>query len=688
MKKRSFIIVLVLMLAIASLQAQNYNMGSSSSVTTCTGNFYDSGGPSGNYTKDEDYTMTFYPGSAGSIVKFTFTLFVIEYQSNCNKDYLRIYDGESSSDPLIGEYCGTDSPGTILATGPTGAITFVFHSDNKNSVYSGWVASISCATGGQGFSGVWTGNTSNDWNDSGNWDDGNVPGVSTDVVIPTSPEGGYFPESNSGNTAVCNNLTIETGAHLFVPADNNLTVSATLSNLAGEAGLVIKSSASGTGSLIHNTTNVSATIEQYLTNMQWHYIGSPVENETANIFVLPSGHSDIYLQIHDELTNIWGDYITDPTTQLELGRGYKIWVGNPSGGIQQDEIVKFSGELNNGDYTTGSNGYFDLSYTSGSGFNLISNPYPSALTGNIGSWDKKWVSNAIWVWDSGLGNYLFWNGSNGSNSNGYGTLANGIIPPLQGFFVQTTKSNVNTGLTIPQSSRLHSSQTFYKSTDSFSKILQLDVVGNESRDGMFIVFNEDATNGFDEALDVNKFFGMAEAPQLYSKVGSEYLSVNNLPLVQNECVVNISFSCNTSGIYELEASFLESFNDFTEVYLEDIVENTLHNLNEISSYSFFHDEGNIADRFKIHFGLLNGVNSEHLNDIRVYSFNNYIYINNSKQEELDVSVYNMLGQEVRVSNSSALPMTLTKIALHGLSGYYIVKVISSEGTTTKKISIH
>ena len=112
-------------------------------VTTCMGNFYDSGGPSGSYNNNEDFIMTFYPGTAGAMLQFDFTSFSIESQSSCNYDYLNIYDGTNTSATLIGQYCGTNSPGFFTATNPAGAITFQFHSDGSVTDV-GWVASLSC----------------------------------------------------------------------------------------------------------------------------------------------------------------------------------------------------------------------------------------------------------------------------------------------------------------------------------------------------------------------------------------------------------------------------------------------------------------------------------------------------------------------------------------------------------------
>ena len=113
-------------------------------VTTCTGIFYDSGGENSGYSNDEDYTMTFLPGTSGAKMIVEFQSFNVEYESTCNYDWLKIYDGSSTGASLIGTYCGTDSPGTVEATNDDGALTFEFHSD-YSVTESGWKAIVSCS---------------------------------------------------------------------------------------------------------------------------------------------------------------------------------------------------------------------------------------------------------------------------------------------------------------------------------------------------------------------------------------------------------------------------------------------------------------------------------------------------------------------------------------------------------------
>ncbi len=118
-----------------------YNM-SNAAITTCSGTFYDPQG-TGNYLNNLDYTMTFYPADTTKSVQVTFSQFSLESSSGCIYDYLSVYDGPGITSPLLGTWCGTSSPGVVVAYGGSGALTFKFHSD-ISLVGSGWVASISC----------------------------------------------------------------------------------------------------------------------------------------------------------------------------------------------------------------------------------------------------------------------------------------------------------------------------------------------------------------------------------------------------------------------------------------------------------------------------------------------------------------------------------------------------------------
>ncbi len=85
----------------------------------------------------ENITET-YCSDTGNCITVNFNSFAIE----SGWDDLYIYDGTSTSDPLIGSFTGTTSPGTISSS--TGCLTFRFDSDGSG-VDVGWDATVSCA---------------------------------------------------------------------------------------------------------------------------------------------------------------------------------------------------------------------------------------------------------------------------------------------------------------------------------------------------------------------------------------------------------------------------------------------------------------------------------------------------------------------------------------------------------------
>jgi len=132
------------MLLLAGLhQSFGYNMTPGTiSAATLSGNFYDSQGSGANYLSNENITETF-TNTGTSCLQFVFTSF----QTQIGNDILTIYDGPTTAFPIIGQYSGIVSPGTI--TSSSGSLTFNFVSNALNNK-TGWAAtitSVTCATG-------------------------------------------------------------------------------------------------------------------------------------------------------------------------------------------------------------------------------------------------------------------------------------------------------------------------------------------------------------------------------------------------------------------------------------------------------------------------------------------------------------------------------------------------------------
>jgi spore germination protein YaaH len=106
------------------------------SVIECSDTLTDKGGPFGQYRNNESYDFTIAPTGASSV-----SLNFLEFDVESGFDSLWIYDGSTTSDPLIGGYSGTTLPPNINSSG--NALTLQFYSDNATRG-NGWKLVYSC----------------------------------------------------------------------------------------------------------------------------------------------------------------------------------------------------------------------------------------------------------------------------------------------------------------------------------------------------------------------------------------------------------------------------------------------------------------------------------------------------------------------------------------------------------------
>jgi PKD repeat protein/N-acetyl-anhydromuramyl-L-alanine amidase AmpD len=121
-----------------------------STLSSSTGVFYDSGGAGADYSDDERELYLIEPVNVLNVT-ISFQQFALED----NWDYMYVYDGSTTTDPVLGVYTGSTLPADITSSGPTMLVEF--RSD--------------CATQDAGWEISWT----------------SVPGpVPGDVIPPTT----------------------------------------------------------------------------------------------------------------------------------------------------------------------------------------------------------------------------------------------------------------------------------------------------------------------------------------------------------------------------------------------------------------------------------------------------------------------------------------------------------------------
>ena len=119
-------------------------------INTCSGSFYDSGGPDNEYESNENFVYTICPDDPNLISVIEF----IDFRTPGGTDFLNIYDGDDTTAPQITQLTGTevdqaDGDPSITFSGsepdenPSGCLTFEFISDGFLET-DGWEANISC----------------------------------------------------------------------------------------------------------------------------------------------------------------------------------------------------------------------------------------------------------------------------------------------------------------------------------------------------------------------------------------------------------------------------------------------------------------------------------------------------------------------------------------------------------------
>ena len=139
-------------------------MISGSSFTTCGGNFFDAGGPNGDYMNNQNEitpsggsVVTLYPATPGAKISVTFNSFHSQtnYTDEANRfgesvnDILYVYNGNNITAPQIGAIQGQAGYGTITSTAIDGSLTFKFVSHTPYYTpdigsRAGWSATIAC----------------------------------------------------------------------------------------------------------------------------------------------------------------------------------------------------------------------------------------------------------------------------------------------------------------------------------------------------------------------------------------------------------------------------------------------------------------------------------------------------------------------------------------------------------------
>jgi hypothetical protein len=313
----------------------------------------------------------------------------------------------------------------------------------------------------------------------------------------------------------------------------------------------------------------------------------------------------------------------------------------------------------------------------GEGWNLVGNPFPSAVDWDHPSWVRENIEGSIYVFDGTQ--YLVWSGGGG-----FGTLTDGIIPAMQSFFIKA--NNFDPLLTINNESRMHGVDSYKQST--IENLLVLSVEGNGYNDETFIHFNDLGRKEYDPEYDAYKLKGIAEAPQLYSMSEGDILSVNVLPQLHRDTSISFGLEVGKSTEYVIIASMLESFHDTADIFLEDKLEDIIVDLKDQSTYRFTASPFDNIDRFLVHFGKSDQFKENDLKSedyLVIYSNEHSIYIRSMLDSSISIDfiLYTISGQEIERDRFWINDMIVLTPEVN--TGFYIVKIVTPQKIFTQRV---
>lgn len=518
------------------------------------------------------------------------------------------------------------------------------------------------------------------WNVSSNWSNNQLPTENDCVRIPS----GKIVTVNTED-AIAKNLIVNAGAKLTVESDQTLKVIEAIKNEAGAENFVIenggsllqtKTSADNEGAItIKRDFNLSENREEF------NFVSSPVfDFEMQDLY--PGEQSVLKYKENNNKFALAGN------GEYKKAKAYAL--KEPSVSDAQNSIV--TGEFIGVPFNK--NTSINLPKTS-DGFNLVGNPYPSAINLNkLYELNQDLINPSFYFWDNrGHSStsddsdfYAIYNAESQTGTAAPGPKKNGYTKRsatrnaslASGFIVQAKQEG---RLLFKNNMRLkrNKNEFFGKNAQINRYWITLDGADNFETTAA-IVYYEGGNNGFGPE-DSKSMFDNAD---FYSLVDDNQLMIQGKAAFEKSDVVTLGVKVNKAGIqsisvYEKEGIFEENQN----IYLIDKELGKVHNLSE-KAYSFEAAAGVYNNRFEIvytNFGLSSDLITA--SGITIQKKDQKIEISSVNEKIEKVEVYNLSGRMIYSKNS--INNNYFNIPVSSIGNQIVVINVSTEnGNTVNK----
>lgn len=526
-------------------------------------------------------------------------------------------------------------------------------------------------------------------------------GISWNNGLPSGGKEVFFKESfpSLTTTNVCS-CSIDEGKTVTLLSGNTLGIEF---SYLGLGTLVLEDSASlyqsdddmvNTG-IIHFKRKTNPVVRYDFT-----YWSSPVENQKL-IDVSPNTLIDKY-ESYDALTKSWK--FEKPSDIMIVGKGYIIRAPQDFS-ITERSVYEatFKGIPNNGK--------IEVNLGMSNSFNLVGNPYPSAVDANVFLTNNTLkIKGALYFWthktpitnykytadDYATYNLLGGVGTAATNFGTNNTEPKGEIAAGQSFFLKS--KDLGTAEFTNEMRIIGRNSSFFKPSknnqvSSESKVekhrIWLNLRNNEGAFKQTLIgYINGATNGLDDNYDAEVLNGN-QFVDFYSIIENKKLVIQGrpLPFTEKDSIV-LGFKTEIEGDFNFSIDHKDTFFEGIDVFIEDKDLKTIHNLNE-SPYQFNSLNGTFNDRFILKFtNKTLAIDNFELqeNDVLVWKKDKTIFITSANQNISEVAVFDISGKMIYRRDK----IDWSKLSIQNMfSGHQIllIKVTLENGNSIiKKVS--
>ena len=406
------------------------------------------------------------------------------------------------------------------------------------------------------------------------------------------------------------------------------------------------------GDLVNTTeTNLTGNIvvEKQVSANKWYLTAAPFTDYSMNVIEIPTSgtNADVAAISYDYSQGAWSSNYMTTADNMSAGESFFMWPFYTG----QVNFVPNGCVLNNGNISVARN---ITQYSSNGHWMALANPYPGDL------------DVAKFLASSGLPTQgrIVYTYSNG----GFNTISSGVIHVTDGFFVNVGRTG---DATINFTKGQLKNYPTAKSAIQTPEFIDFAVEYDYNSIKVHFAQNDEAEQSYD-IFDANKLFATTGIIEPYFVTDGIELAKEEVKTLPYYATLNVR-SAETDTVRFVAKNIPEEYS----ISLID-GEQTI-DMVEGDMYEVVLEEGENADRFKLL--VKKSLSIADVEETQLAIINHNRHINILSQENMNVEVYNALGQKVYQTNEKNFVLNNVP------AGAYIVKANAGNCIETAKIIV-